>query len=407
MPVTEIALALGYDSSQNFARMFRLVHSMTPTEPGRNLSIGADDCPELGESARNDTPIPRPAGIFWPGWPSTELWRLAALLGQLRLTPRAPVSATLKWSHLLKNLTCSISLLALTLAWGVPVHAEVNAQARTVASFPAGTFLENLHASTDGRTLITSYFDKTILQWSGDSKPVPLAVLDAHPVGVLVRPQLVVLSVHGQPFTAGEAFTKTNAFMTMNRDGSGVRTYPVPNALFLNGLVDLGDRHVLAADSLAGKIWRFDTVSGRIDEWLSDPQLTTDPARPRGTPGANGLKIHDGWLYVSNSSRQSVYRVALKAGEPTGKLALFANTGPIDDFNFLADGTLVATSHGKSLYTVNARGETKIRLQEGCDGCTAVLPHGASGTEVLVLTTGNLLEGGRDPARLLLVNLPR
>ncbi len=295
-------------------------------------------------------------------------------------------------SHrLFLSVTCAAICLVATFAKADPT--------RTIASYPAGTFLENLAEGPDGTLLVTSYFDRTVLSWDGTAAPVPFAVLDVHPVGVLVRDDGIVLTAHGTSFAAGPAFTQTNAFAVLSRTGGVVRTIPAPDALFLNGLVEVAPGRILAADSLAGRIWSLDLASSAITEWLADPLLTTDPDATGQSPGANGLKIHDGWLYVSNSSWQALYRVALDGAEAGGALEPFAATGPIDDFAFMADGTIVAASHGASLIGIDADGAVSTLESAGCDGCTSVLPFGPEG-ELVVLTTGNLLEGGRDEARI-------
>jgi hypothetical protein len=270
---------------------------------------------------------------------------------------------------------------------------------RTIASYPAGTFLENLAEGSDGALLVSSYFDRQLLSWNGSGAPVPLARLDVHPVGVLVVEEGIVLTAHGLSFAEGAAFTKTNSFVILSPAGDVVRRIPAPDARFLNGLLEVAPGRILAADSLAGRIWQLDLASGEVTEWLADPLLATDPNATGQSPGANGLKIHDGWLYVSNSSRQALYRVVLDGARPGGAVEAFAMTGPIDDFAFLADGTIAAASHGAALIGIDGAGTVTTLLASGCDGCTSVLPYGPE-NDLVVLTTGNLLEGGQDSARI-------
>jgi hypothetical protein len=66
--------------------------------------------------------------------------------------------------RLLSATACLMVALAVTAA-----HADPT---RTVASYPAGTFLENLAAAPGGTLLITSYFDRTLLAWDGAGAPV-------------------------------------------------------------------------------------------------------------------------------------------------------------------------------------------------------------------------------------------
>jgi hypothetical protein len=279
------------------------------------------------------------------------------------------------------------------------------AEPRTVASYAPGTFLENLAVGPDGSLLVTSYFDRAILMWDGTGAPETFATLDVHPVAVLTHADGIILTAHGLSFAEGPAFTQSNAFVLMDRTGTVTRTIPAPAALFLNGMVQIAPGTVLAADSLAGRIWQLDLASGTISDWLADLLLTTDPAATGQSPGANGLKIHDGWLYVSNSSRQALTRVALDGARPAGTLEPFAATGPIDDFAFLEDGTIAAATHGAALIGIDAGGGVSTLLETGCDGCTSVLPFGDGG-DLVVLTTGNLLEGGSEEARIFTLAAP-
>lgn len=275
----------------------------------------------------------------------------------------------------------------------------------TVASYPHGAFLENLSVDPGGKLLFTSYLDQTLMTWNGRSAPAPLVRLDVHPVAVLARANDIIVSAHGKPFTAGAAFTATNQILVLDRRGKVTRQVALPDALFLNGLVEIAPDAILAADSLAGKIWRFNPVTGSVEPWLADPLLAADPAVPSQRPGANGLKVHDGWLYISNSARGTLHRVRLSGRSPTGALELFAATGPIDDFTFLADGSIAAATHGARLVRIMPGGAIADIMASGCDACTSVTTFGRS-RDLIVLTTGNLLEGGDAPARVLRVASP-
>lgn len=285
-----------------------------------------------------------------------------------------------------------------------PARAQEAARPSVIASYPTPSFLENLSVTAGGEVLFTSYLDRSVLRWTGAGAPGLLVRLDTHPVAILARPDDIVLTAHGKPFTLGPAFTATNEFVVMGRDGVVRRRTPAPDALFLNGLVELSPGLLLAADSAAGKIWSYDPGNGSLATWLADPLLAVDPAHAQ-RPGANGLKLRDGFLYVSNSSRGALYRLRIADGRPAGALETVAAPGPIDDFAFLADGSIAAATHGAKLLRIMPGGAVSEILASGCDGCTSVALHG-SGRSLLVLTTGNLLEGGSEPARLLSLPSP-
>jgi sugar lactone lactonase YvrE len=275
----------------------------------------------------------------------------------------------------------------------------------TLASLPHGTFLENLDDRADGGLLITSYLDREILALSPAGELTAFAELDVHPVGILDRGTDIILSAHGVPFSEGPAFTATNQILVLSPDGSVQTRTEAPDALFLNGLVDVAPDVVLAADSLAGRIWRFDAATGALGVWLEDPWLSPDPGKPDNRPGANGLKVHDGWLYVSNSSRGELRRIRLDGGAAEGALEPYAVTGSVDDFAFLPDGTIAAATHGSRLIRIGLDGAVSDIMAEGCDACTSVSPFGPE-RDLAVLTTGNLLEGGSEPARILSLPSP-
>lgn len=294
----------------------------------------------------------------------------------------------------------------LTVALGATqVAARKPPAATTIASYPHGAFLENLSVDNKGRLLFTSYINQTLMMWTGRGAPSALAKLDVHPVAVLARAKDIIVSAHGKSFMDGPAFTATNQLLVLDRNGVVQKRVAAPDALFLNGMVEIAPDAILIADSLAGKIWRFNPANGAIDTWLADPLLAADPAQPSQRPGANGLKLHDGWLYISNSARGAIHRVAVSDGASSGPLERYATTGPVDDFTFLADGTIAAATHGSKLIRVGKDGTVTDILPDGCDSCTSVTRYGPR-HDLIVLTTGNLLEGGKAPVRVLRVRPP-
>ena len=226
-----------------------------------------------------------------------------------------------------------------------------------------------------------------------------LATLAVHPVGIAATPEGYVVTAHGAPFTSGPGFTATNRILLLDRRGKVQREIAVPQAKFLNGLVKLGSGWLIA-DSLAATIWRFDPASGAVTAWLSDPRLAADAARP-GVPGANGLKLRGGALYVSNSARGTIDRIDLAAGDrPAGTPQPYLAPGKVDDFAFGDDGTAYVATHADQLLAVRSDGTVTTLLADGCESCTSVA---LDGDGVVVLTTGNRASGGTLPAKILRV----
>jgi sugar lactone lactonase YvrE len=287
-------------------------------------------------------------------------------------------------------------------AQGDPLPAHV----RVAAEFPTGTFLENLHVTTDGAMVFTSYFAREIGLLGADGTPRTFSRLPVHPVGIAPAAGGYLVTAHGKAFTAGPDFTQTQQVLVLDAAGAVTATLPAPQALFLNGVMRLDDNVFLAADSIAATIWRIDLTAMAITPWLQDAGLSRDSSQQAFRPGANGVKRVGDRLIVSNSSRGTLSAVRITAdGKPDGALHQIADVGAIDDFLIEDTGAIVYTTHGEKLMRLAPSGARTEIMDRGCGGCTSVAlakPSDAR-SDLIVLTTGGLLEGGKKPARILVV----
>lgn len=90
-----------------------------------------------------------------------------------------------------------------------------------------------------------------------------------------------------------------------------------------------------------GTVWKVWPRTGTAEVWASGQNL--QPAAPGGF-GVNGLKVHDGSVWVSNSSQGTLLSIPLLR-DGTAGAAVVAATGlaSIDDFSFTGPGdTLLA-----------------------------------------------------------------
>lgn len=275
-------------------------------------------------------------------------------------------------------------------------------------SAPSGAFFENLEAQDDGSILFTSYFAKTILRWS-PSGVTTFATLDVHPVSFVSRAGggLVVVG-HGVPFTSGPDFVKSMRLLRIDAIGKIEASAAVPNARFFNGMTRLDEATLLIADSLAGVIWAHRAGTGAVEPYLADPLLAPMPKTAgEFALGANGIKMHDGFLYVSNSSTTSIYRVALSVGKPSGPLERVATFNGIDDFAFADDGRLFVATHRNDVVMRSPDGSVRVIINQKAEGATAVaLGRGPSARYLFVTTTGGLFAGLKADANLLRLPIP-
>lgn len=273
-----------------------------------------------------------------------------------------------------------------------------------VAEFEPSAFLESGTAAPDGSLLVTSYLDGRVLRVDADGTSEAFAVLDVHPVGLLATSGGYAVSFHATAFT-DPGFGAGQGVMVLSPKGVERGRIEIENAGFLNGLASGPDGSVLVADSVLGAIWRVDLAAGTARIAFADPRLAPDESDRR--PGANGLKWDGASLLVSNSSRETLVRIETSGrGLSDAAIGTVVSTGSIDDFWVDDDGVVFAT-HGATLERLERDGRRATLLDAGCDGCTAVLPApDPFGPGWIVLTTGNLLEGRTDPARILRVTPP-
>ncbi|KAI0433065.1 hypothetical protein F5Y09DRAFT_108972 [Xylaria sp. FL1042] len=176
----------------------------------------------------------------------------------------------------------------------------------------------------------------------------------------------------------------------------------LPDALLLNGVAALpaAPHVILITDSIAYCIWRVDTTTGAVDKVLSDEPTLSVPANATFPLGANGLKIHGGHAYFTNTGSGLFARVPITAaGDKAGEVEVIATVPAGTNFDDLAvdeagiaylaqsPGAVVrVTPDGETSFVVGADGDTTLA------GPTSItLPKG--GKKAYVTTRGAVADG--------------
>lgn len=129
-------------------------------------------------------------------------------------------------------------------------------------------------------------------------------------------------------------------------------------------------------------------------------------------PGANGIAVHDGWAYVSNTGQALLLRYPLTSADPAADLDVIARHLVSDDFDIASDGHVyLATHFHNTVVRLDpAGGRTTIA---GPDqyilGSTAVAFDPDRPHTLYVTTTGGMTgirQPGPQPARLIRLTLP-
>jgi sugar lactone lactonase YvrE len=283
---------------------------------------------------------------------------------------------------------------------------------RVLAHFDraAGQVAESIALEPGGSVVIGMIPARQVVRVALDGAVQVLATMPLPPGGGTTTP------IVGAPDVTGVARSDSGAVYFLYSSGQGGLTgiwqlrpsgeprlvVPLPADTFPNALVIDGKRHrFLVTDSAGGRIWQAPLSGGEASVWSADPALA-----PAGFFGANGMKIHDGAVWASNSDHGTIVRVPVTKDGGSGRAEVRA-TGleGIDDFDFTGRGTeiLAAINQSSKLVRVSADGaqETLLDAKNGMQGTTAVRVRG---NRVYVTNGANL--AGNDP-NLMLAQLQR
>ena len=193
----------------------------------------------------------------------------------------------------------------------------------------------------------------------------------------------------------------------------------LPHVNGVNGIAALNDHTILLADSWNGNIVAFDTKTNVSEVVLEHSTLHPNYTEPLPI-GVNGLKIHDGYAYYSNTVQNLIGRVQISdTGKATGPFTTIAS-GPTlsvpDDFAVAKDGSVyvggpLAAPKGDTLQRITLDGKTQTIVVGGpvAGSTSAAFGRTKRDQNIIYLSTmggfganGTIQAGGRIAAVTLL-----
>jgi hypothetical protein len=245
----------------------------------------------------------------------------------------------------------AIAVAALIFAGGRGVddagmHGHRDAGVEVVASFdPAkGQNPENLVVGSDGTVYVTWLFAHSVVAVRPDGSQAAVSLPTGEATGVAIDPrhpgQLTVALISQDPGTAG---IWTVPFSAFGGDGAPGRSVALPAGAFPNGITFARDGTLYVADSTRGLILQVAPGASSATTWLSNDLLIPTGASFNGVPlpGVNGVKLHHGQLYATNTARGLLMRIPVNAGSP-GSPVIVRSGLAFDDFAIGADGQVTA-----------------------------------------------------------------
>ncbi|MFH0176516.1 hypothetical protein ACIA6D_30010 [Streptomyces cacaoi] len=176
--------------------------------------------------------------------------------------------------------------------------------------------------------------------------------------------------------------------------GSPQRLAALPADGLPNGLaIDPTGRTLYVADSQKGTIWAVPVSGGPATAWLTDPALAIEASAP--VPfGANGLRFHNGAVWVSNLSKATLLRIPVSATGAAGRIhTVTSSLTGVDDFSFLSDRSDVvfAAQNGPNQVSVVYPNGTTKTVLTAADGLASPSSTAVRGKQ-LYITDGGLNE---------------
>jgi hypothetical protein len=309
-----------------------------------------------------------------------------------------------------KSLTCVLAVAALgATAWPAQAASAPVSHARVIERFngSAGQLPENVALAPDGVVDLSFAPAHQVARVEPDGTLTVLATLPAPADGGIHTPVVgFALStglVRADDGTLYLGYAAGDASLTgiwRLRPGASKleRIAALPADSLPNGLALERETGTLyTADSVRGVVWSVPAAGGTPIVWSAAPQLAA-----AGFLGANGIKVHHGAVWVSNTDQGLLVRIPIAHDGTAGAAEVRAwNLTFIDDFSFIdgSDRVLAALNGPSEVALVQPDGTHTIVLTaaDGLQNPTSVAVRGSTflvpSADYANAKNPNLLEG--------------
>jgi hypothetical protein len=275
----------------------------------------------------------------------------------------------------------------------VPLSTQASSppvvSARTLVLFNIanGQLPENMAPAPHKSLIVSLNGDDQILHVSASGKVKILASLPQSPTKGVNTPVVhtsfqagIVRAPNGTIYvlySTGEA-ALTGIWQLNPGSSTPKLIVPLPATSLGNGLaLDAKTKTLYVADS-TGTIWSAPEGGGTATVWASGPQF-----QPVHFLGANGLKIHNGSVWVSSTDGQDILQIPIESDGSAGPITTAVGGVPtIDDFNFVGKGNEIIAALDKDNEVVLVRPggapSTVLDASDGLEGPTSVVVDGST-----------------------------
>jgi sugar lactone lactonase YvrE len=181
-------------------------------------------------------------------------------------------------------------------------------------------------------------------------------------------------------------------------DPTRIAALPVDS--FANGLTFDDNGNLYIADSNLGRIWRIARGGSHATVWAQSRLLLPTGASYKNfpLPGANGIKVHAGVVYVTNTATEDVLGIPIRRNGAAGQITVRFRGLQGDDFAFAASGDMyIAENPLSKLVRVTPTGriDTVATANDGLQNPSAAAFDPRPGRRTRLFVTNSAYFGTR------------
>jgi sugar lactone lactonase YvrE len=232
---------------------------------------------------------------------------------------------------------------------------------------------ENITVEPDGSADLTFAKLRQIVRVGKDGTVTVLGTLPAPSTGMATATG-IVRTADGTLYVNYNAGTASGIYR-LRPGGTPEQIAALPQVGNLNGLaLDEKTSTLYATDAKIGGVWRVSLKTGTVGLWASGELFQPNPG---GIIASNGIKVHNGAVWVGNTDKGTLTRVPIRPDGTAGTYETAATgLSGMDDFAFTGAGDTVvaAINVAGQLDVVQPDGTVAIALTsaDGLDNPTSV-----------------------------------
>jgi hypothetical protein len=244
---------------------------------------------------------------------------------------------------------------------------------------------ENITLDPDGSAVVTFNRARQVARVSTKGIVTILATLPA-PASGTAAASGIVRAKDGTLYVNYNAGVLTSIWRIPPNGGVASQFAALPDVAGLNGLaIDESESALYITDSTNGTVWNISLrpgMAGAVALWAQGAQLQRTGTAPQG---ANGIKVHDGAVWVSNTAQGTFMSIPINEDGTAGTITNKA-TGltAMDDFAFTESGDVVAAQNFVSEVSIVHRDGTHVTVLTSSDGLSNPTSIAVRGSTVYI-----------------------